>query len=59
VIRHIGRTEFHIIDNRPVWTLSWGLWRFERDQDGRLWFWRARLGPLKFEAVRRRRDRRR
>ena len=52
MILTLGRTEFHIIDNRPVWALSWGLWRFARDQDDRLWFWRARVGPLKLEAVR-------
>ena len=48
----VGRTELRIIDNRPVWALAWGWWRFERDQDVRLWFWRARIGPLKLEAVR-------
>jgi hypothetical protein len=47
-----GRSHFAIIDNRPVWALSWGLWRFAPDEDHRRWFWWARLGPLKFEAVR-------
>ena len=47
-----GRTEFRVIDNRPTWALTWGLWRFVPEQDERLWFWWARLGPLKVEAVR-------
>lgn len=47
-----GRNEFRIIDNRPVWALSWGLWRFPRGTDDRRWFWRARVGPWKLEAVR-------
>lgn len=52
MILTLGRTELRIIDNRPVWAMTWGLRRFERYQDDRRWFWRARVGPLKFEAVR-------
>lgn len=48
-----GRNQLRIIWNHPTWSLCWLLIRFRPEDDGRLWFARVRVGPLKIEAVRR------
>lgn len=48
VVLRLGSWEVRLIDNRPVWALTFMRWRWS--SRGRR-CWRARLGPVKAEGV--------
>lgn len=53
VIVRMGRREVRAIWNWPVWGWSVQRWNYGSYMDElREMFWRARIGPFKFEGVR-------